>query len=807
MDEKLSRRIALSLLKAGSVDDVSAILKDDEASFFFDDPQNWSPYGNRDKNWDTVGNQQTNPVGALVEIITNGVDAILLRKAAEQGIADPRAPEAPQSMEEAVKRFFPNVVEGKIARLEPTARSKLAQQCVQIAIQRPHRKNYPYPTYTITDSGGGQLPEDFPRTFLSLSEKNKEGIPFVQGKFNMGSTGSLRFCTRSDIRLGHYKFILSRHPGQPYWGWTLVRVRPHRKGEELPVAEYFHMNRAAIPKFRQDDVQAFAHPAIGVLNEGSVVKLYEYDIGPEARSIDLGLYNALTVSLIECALPIQLYDFNADPVPNKGALRAEGIAARTFAGLSAVLHAELAGSADAAEEVPNPGDAETAAERDRRNGTERARTEWVHQIADIRHEELGRIRIVAYAVNRLHEFLGRQPARVFYTLNGQTHAIERASFLNTKVGLPDLRSHILINVICNEMNKEALATTFMPDRERRANTDLSRMLGRVLIAELKEDAKLRTYAAEIRLRRASEHVEDSEATADLIRDLVKSDPAIRELFGLGTFLPDIGPIPRGDEPFKGKKFPTFLNPLNLRLEAGRFVKEVPIEGFRRIECGTDANDDYLTRIDSPGEAWCSLDMVAMPLSAKLRNGVARFTIFAPKTAEPGQSVEAEFGFKDYGRNFEPLKFRVLIRYTKAEAKQARPGGEPSDTRSGAAKVVGQPHFNWVPEAEWSEHQFDEDSGAYVSTGEKTVVNVNQDNRHLRTMRAREKDAAVRVMNENMFRLGLGLFALAIHKKVLNGHSEAGAGSSPDPEAITRLSTSGMAPYVVTVIRRLGGAEA
>ena len=44
----------------------------------------------------------------------------------------------------------------------------------------------------------GQKPEDFPKTFLSLSEKNKEGIPFVQGKFNMGSTGSLRFCTRSN---------------------------------------------------------------------------------------------------------------------------------------------------------------------------------------------------------------------------------------------------------------------------------------------------------------------------------------------------------------------------------------------------------------------------------------------------------------------------------------------------------------------------------------------------------------------------------------------------------------------------------
>lgn len=809
MDEKLSRRIGLALLNAGSVDDVNAVLKDDEARYFFDDAQNWSPYGNRDKNWDTVGNQQTNPVGALVEIVTNGIDAILLRKAVEQGIEDPRSTDAPQSMEEAVKRFFPQVVEGKIARLEPTARASLAQQCVQIAIRRSHRKNYPYPSYIITDSGGGQLPEDFPRTFLSLSEKNKEGIPFVQGKFNMGSTGSLRFCTRSDIRLGHFKFVLSRHPGQPYWGWTLVRVRPHRKGEELPVAEYFHMNRAAIPKFRQEKVSAFGHPTVGVLSEGTIVKLYEYDIGPEARAIDLGLYNALTVSLIESALPVQLYDFNAEPTPGKGALRAEGIAARTFAGLGAVLHAELvAGDDDDQErEPPEPPEAHTAAEPGKKYKLEKAKTEWVHQVADVRHEELGRVRIVAYAVTRLHEFLGRQAARVFYTLNGQTHAIERASFLNTKVGLPDLRNHILINVICNEMNKEALATTFMPDRERRANTDLSRMLEQVLITELKEDPKLRTYAAEIRLRRASEHVEDTAATADLLRDLVKSEPAIRELFGLGTFLPDIGPLSHGEEPFKGKKFPTFLNPLNLRTEGGRFVKDVPVEGFRRIECGTDANDDYLTRIDSPGEAWCSLDAATVPHSVKLRNGVARFTIFAPKTTEPGQSVEVEFGFKDYGRNFEPLKFRVLIRYTKAEPKQTRPPGKPTDTKPGTTNVIGEPKFNWVPEAEWHEHGFDEDSGAYVETGEKTVVNINQDNRHLRTMRAREKDEAARMMNENMFRLGLGLFALAIHKKALNGHVEEGTSPQQDAELITRLATSGMAPYVVTVIRKLGGAEA
>ncbi len=43
----------------------------------------------------TVGNQQTNPIGALVELIINGEDAILLRKAKEAGITDPRGGCAP----------------------------------------------------------------------------------------------------------------------------------------------------------------------------------------------------------------------------------------------------------------------------------------------------------------------------------------------------------------------------------------------------------------------------------------------------------------------------------------------------------------------------------------------------------------------------------------------------------------------------------------------------------------------------------------------------------------------------------------
>ena len=792
MDEKISKAIALALVAADSAEDVAKVMVDNDADYYFGDPQNWSPYGNREKNWDTVGNQQSNPIGALVELFTNGIDSILLRKAKEAGIQDPRGADAPQSMFEAVKRFFPQVNEGKIAKLAAQERTDLAKECMQVAVRRPYRKNHQYPTYTLIDAGEGQLPQDFPRTFLSLSEKNKDGIPFVQGKFNMGSTGSLRFCTRSDIRLGHYKLILSRRPGQSYWGWTLVRVRAPKAGEALPVTEYFHLGQRQIPKFRADSIPAFGHDTLGVISEGTIVKLYEYDIGPEARSVDFGLYNALTVNLIECALPVQLFDFNATPIEGKGPLRKQGIAARTFGGLNVVLRADMAGDiADGADDSKEP-----------------PTTEWVHQVEDIRDEELGRVVILAYGVRRLQDFLANQPARIFYTINGQTHAFERASFLNTRVGLPDIRNHVLINVVCDDMNKQALATIFLPDRERKASTDLARMLESHVIDALKSDEKLRAYAADIRLRRATEQVVDQEQTRQLLNDLVKSDPAIRALFGLGTFLPDVGRIPGGQEPYKGKRFPTFLKPLNLRVENGVFVKDLPINGHRRIECGTDASDDYLTRIDSPGEAWCSVNERVMPHSVKLRNGVARFTLYPPKNAQVGDSVSVDFGFKDFGRNLDPLKFSVLVRFVAEEQPQTTPPGQPSRTKPGQQPQIGEPNFVMVREPDWSEHNFDEDAGAYVATGETTSVYINGDNRFLRNMRVKERDEAARVINENVFKLGLGMLALAVHKRAVNGeHKEDQADHKADPEAITRLATSGIAPYLVTVIRKLGGLDA
>ncbi|MCG8529299.1 MAG: hypothetical protein MI749_01395, partial [Desulfovibrionales bacterium] len=73
----------------------------------FDDDQNWRPLGETKSNFSVVKNQQSNPIAAIIEKVTNSIDAILTRKCYESGI-EPTSKEAPRSMDEAIDNFFPD---------------------------------------------------------------------------------------------------------------------------------------------------------------------------------------------------------------------------------------------------------------------------------------------------------------------------------------------------------------------------------------------------------------------------------------------------------------------------------------------------------------------------------------------------------------------------------------------------------------------------------------------------------------------------------------------------------------------------
>jgi hypothetical protein len=88
----MGKELFKKLFNAGTEEELHEILKNN--SDIFRD-ENWRPLGNNDSNYSIVKNQQANPIAALIEKITNSIDAILTKKCHEAGI-DPKSKEAPR---------------------------------------------------------------------------------------------------------------------------------------------------------------------------------------------------------------------------------------------------------------------------------------------------------------------------------------------------------------------------------------------------------------------------------------------------------------------------------------------------------------------------------------------------------------------------------------------------------------------------------------------------------------------------------------------------------------------------------------
>jgi hypothetical protein len=242
----------------------------------FGNDENWYPLGGNDNNFGVVENQHSSPIGALIEKITNSIDAILMKKCYEAGI-DPKSPEAPRSVEKGVERFFP---ESKNWDLLPDRRVQAEE--IQIIADGPTMDT----SLVIYDNGEGQHPEDFEDTFLSLLRGNKNEILFVQGKYNMGGTGAIVFCGKK-----RYHLIGSRRfDGTGKFGFTLIRKHPLSKQEQQTKKntwyEYLKIEEK-IPAFEIKDLDLRLYNRR--FKTGTIIKLYSYDLAGN-RNISRDLY-------------------------------------------------------------------------------------------------------------------------------------------------------------------------------------------------------------------------------------------------------------------------------------------------------------------------------------------------------------------------------------------------------------------------------------------------------------------------------------------------------------------------------------
>lgn len=212
-----SKDMFLKLLSISSSDEIASLIEND--NFFKTENCNWKSYGGRDNNAGQVEGQMKSSSNALVEKLTNSIDALLMRRCYEvEGAApDSKDPKLPKSLSEAISKYFGG--EDEINK----KRSEWAKRHLVVLAEGDKKK----PTLTVIDRGEGQSPERIQNTIVHLSGSIKRNVDFVFGKYHQGGSAAIRFC---GSKAKCYQLVLSRRAETIAdknktndYGWTLVR--------------------------------------------------------------------------------------------------------------------------------------------------------------------------------------------------------------------------------------------------------------------------------------------------------------------------------------------------------------------------------------------------------------------------------------------------------------------------------------------------------------------------------------------------------------------------------------------------------
>ena len=540
----------------------------------------WFPYGENESYFGVIENQQASPIPALVEKVTNSIDAILMKRCYEEGI-DPKSPDAPQSIEDAVSKFFPHS-----SNWDLTGRRSEQSENIQIIADGPRTET----SLTIYDNGEGQHPEKFKDTFLSLLRGNKNEIQFVQGKYNMGGAGGVVFCGKK-----RYQLIASKqYKGDGEFGFTLLRKHPlsteERRTRKNTWYEYLTINDA-IPAF---DIESLD---IGLFNRefttGSIIKLYSYQLPAGSRSvISRDLNQSINEYLFEPALPVYTID-KEERYPRDRNLNRDlfGLKRRMEAGgdkyikeiFSEESHLPDMGSFKATVYVFNP-------------------------------------RLPDKTVKETKETIQREFFKnnmsVLFSLNGQVHGHYTSEFITRSLKFSLLKNYLLIHVDCSHLNLDFRTELFMASRDRLKHGEESSELRKEL-ANILSRGRLRDIYKEMKEGLTS----GSESGNELLQDFSKNLPLDSELVkllnqtfnlkgrkgdGAGQKKPKKTKKPDNQIEFNPERFPSSFN-IDIKSKNDTIpLTKIPLQGDKTIPFSTDVEDQYFDRVEDPGELVLSI---------------------------------------------------------------------------------------------------------------------------------------------------------------------------------------------------------
>ncbi len=533
---------------------------------------NWHPLDGNDKNYGTVENQAADPVPALVEKLTNAIDAVLMRRCYEEGIDPKSVMDAPRSIEEAVHRFFPEHSNWDLR--DP--RSKQAES-IQIFADG-YARNTANASIIIYDDGEGQHPEDFDKTFLSLGRGNKNEIRFVQGVYNMGGCGAITFCGEKRFQLVASK----RYDCTGKFGFTLIRKHPLTQEEEYKYKKTWYeylMIDGVIPAFDIKEIDLGLQNR--VFRTGTIIKLYSYDLeGNRYLNRDLSL--SINEYLYDPVLPILIKD-SEERYPEAG----QKFHAQVLFGLKRRLE-----------------------------NSKYVETRFSAEIVD---REIGTVRITVYVFRVRSEEKNLKETKttfrrqffknnmsVLFSLNGQVHGHYTSEFISRTLKFQLLRDYVLIHVDCTHMKAKFRDELTMPSRDRLKHSKQMKLLRRKLGDNLKSE-RLKDIFKQRKDRLTYDSADDDSLLKEIGKDLPFNkdlQDLIKQTFELdaeGKKKKPKPPKPKPPrEPFAGKRYPSFFH-IDITKRGDTPVVQIPRGDSKTVQFESDVENQYFDRADDSGE--------------------------------------------------------------------------------------------------------------------------------------------------------------------------------------------------------------
>jgi hypothetical protein len=719
------------LLTAETEDVVTRALQDHGLDDFSD--EHWTPYGGQENNYGIVGAQQADPLGALVEKIINSIDSVLMRECYVRKL-DPFGKDVPQSMAAAAEKFL-GVPDGNLARISAVQRTTLAESSISIIFtgNKPKQGN---PCLFVVDAGEGQYPADFGSTLVSLMRSNKLRIPFVQGKFNMGGSGSLLYCSPRR----NYQLVASRrntaisNGKTSKWGFTIVRSRPPREGERATRFEYLTPG-GSVAEIEHDEVVVLPcsenKPYRSGHKSGTILKLYEYDVR-ERTVATADFFRSLSLKLWSVAVPVRIIDTRGYDVHTPRV---------TFSGMNIRLEED---KSDVLEEgfpcsftlnVPGVGKLE------------------------------GRICLFKPGTDLAKWVTAREA--IIYTLNGQAHgSITRDFFSRKSVDLSWIQRQLLISIDCSQVSNEVRDRLFMTSRDRTREVAEKRLIEDTLAAFLRKHTGLRQWNERRRLQTIEDKLANESQSIELFEQLVKQNPALAEILGLGlkVRIPQPGVVPTPE--FKGRQYPSYLRVADSK--SGKpFEKECPQNSFCRIVLETDAENDYLQRAIDPGV------LLVEPSDAlrsdHLFNGRLEIQLEPGPSRPPGTLVPVTVKLSSPDAADGYFQVEGQLKVLPLAPTVVKPPPPPKPPRTAAAAL---PEIREIYKDKWSEDfeiNGEEDVVTIMRDGDNVSSLVNMDNRHLRSYLHANAKRTEEI--KNIYKLSVTMMGLWLEDQVKKNEIE------------------------------------